>query len=198
MAMRSEREDAVMKLSEESRVGEVASATSLMLSSKSAIYFIAKWVAILSIVIMFLSLMAGVIVRYVLSTNLGWVAEIPNLFFPWLTMAAIVAAAARNEHIGIDLIVERFPVILRRLVALAINALAVVAFAMIAFRGLDVIEIAGGQRLPITQLSMSWAYWSVVAGFASLSLVGLINFGLLLTGREEEGVSQVPHGEEEL
>ncbi|GGX98150.1 hypothetical protein GCM10007160_27060 [Litchfieldella qijiaojingensis] len=187
-----------MKLSEGSRVGEVASATSLMLSSKAAIYQLAKWIAILSIVVMFLSLMTGVIVRYVLSTNLGWIAEVPNLFFPWLTMSAIVAAAARNEHIGIDLIVDHLPVIARRPVIFATNALAVIAFGMIAYRGLNVIEIAGGQRLPITGIAMSWAYWSVVAGFAALAVVSLINVGLLLTGREENTASQVSHGEEEL
>ncbi|PTB00891.1 hypothetical protein, partial [Halomonas urumqiensis] len=38
----------------------VAKATSLLVSSKLAIYRLAKWVAILSIVAMFLSLMTGV------------------------------------------------------------------------------------------------------------------------------------------
>ncbi|UYG09013.1 TRAP transporter small permease [Halomonas sp. M4R1S46] len=187
-----------MKLSEESHVGEVAPATSLMMSSKNAIYQLAKWVAILSIVIMFLSLMTGVIVRYVLSTNLGWVTEIPNLFFPWLTMSAIVAAAARNEHIGIDLIVDQLPVLMRKPVLFLTNALAVIAFGLIAYRGLDVVNIAGSQRLPITQVGMSWAYWSVVAGFAAMAVVSLANIGMLLTGREEHAASQVPHGEEEL
>lgn len=187
-----------MKLSEESRVGEVASATSLILSSKTAIYQLARWVAILSILAMFLSLMTGVIVRYVLSTDLGWVAEVPNLFFPWLTMSAIVAAAARNEHIGIDLIVEHFPASLRHPVIFATNGLAVIAFGVMAYYGLDVIEIAGGQRLPITHIAMSWAYWSVVVGFAALAVVALINIALALNGHEEHSASQVSHGEEEL
>lgn len=59
------------KLSDESQISGVAKATSLLLDSKAAIYQLAKWVAILSIMAMFLSLMTGVIVRYVLSTNLG-------------------------------------------------------------------------------------------------------------------------------
>ncbi|PMR80182.1 hypothetical protein C1H70_09400 [Halomonas urumqiensis] len=49
-----------MKLSSESRNSGVAKATSLLVSSKLAIYRLAKWVAILSIVAMFLSLMTGV------------------------------------------------------------------------------------------------------------------------------------------
>lgn len=188
----------MMKLSEESRVGEVAVAASLMLGSKTMIYQLARWVAIFSIIVMFLSLMTGVIVRYVLSTNLGWVTEVPNLMFPWLTASAIVAAAAKNEHIGINLIVDTLPVAVRRLVIFATNALAVIAFGMIAYRGLAVIDIAGGQRLPITKIAMSWAYWSVVIGFAALALVSLLNIGLLLTGREEHTTSQVSQAEEAL
>ncbi|QEM83148.1 TRAP transporter small permease [Halomonas binhaiensis] len=191
----SEREVAVMKLSEESRISEVAAVASLMLGSKQLIYQVARWGAIVSIVVMFLALMAGVIVRYVLSTNLGWVAEVPNLFFPWLTMCGIVAAAARNEHIGVEIVIARLPASMKLLVTLAVDGLALVAFSTMAFHGLNVIEIAGGQRLPITHIAMSWAYWSVVIGFAALALVALINIGLLLTGHSE---SQVSHGEEGL
>lgn len=186
----------MIKLSEESQVSGVAKATSLILSSKVAIYQLAKWVAILSIVVMFLSLMTGVIVRYVLSTNLVWISEVPNLFFPWLTMSAIVAAAAKNEHIGINLIVDHLPAVAERLVIFATNALAVIAFAVMAYYGLDVIEIVGDQRLPATKIAMSWAYWSVVVGFAALAVVALINITLLLFGHVEYSASQVSHAEE--
>lgn len=198
MATLSEQEDTVIKLSEESQVSEVALATSLILGSKVAIYQLAKWVAILSIVVMFLSLMTGVIVRYVLSTNLGWISEVPNLFFPWLTMGAIVAAAAKNEHIGINLIVDHLPAVAERLVIFATNALAVIAFAVMAYYGLEIIEVTGGQRLPITNIAMSWAYWSVVVGFAALAVVSLINITLLLIGHVEHSASQVSHGEDAL
>jgi len=188
----------VTKLSDESQISGVAKATSLLLDSKAAIYQLAKWVAILSIMAMFLSLMTGVIVRYVLSTNLGWISEVPSLFFPWLTMSAIAAAAAKNEHIGINLVVDNLPSAARHLVTFATNALAMIAFGVMAYYGLDIIEIAGDQRLPITKVPMSWAYWSVVAGFVALAVVSLINIALLLTGHDEHIASQVSHGEEVL
>ncbi|GEN24365.1 C4-dicarboxylate ABC transporter [Halomonas cupida] len=171
-----------MKLSEESLGSEAGQPASLLQGSKNAIYQLFKWVAIISIVTMFASLMSGVVVRYVLSTSLGWVSEVPNLFFPWLTMSAIVAAAARNEHIGVEVVVGSLPSTLRRIIALAVNGLAVVAFSVMAWYGLDVIAIAGNQTLPITGIAMSWAYWSVVVGFAAVALVSLINIAQLLKG----------------
>lgn len=185
-----------MKLSEESRSSEVGAPASLLASSKNAIYLVSKWVAIVTIVGMFLSLLAGVVVRYVLSTNLGWVAEVPNLLFPWLTMSAIVAAAAKNEHIGIDLVVEKLPGLPRKSVVLIVNAIALIAFGTMAVHALDVVGIAGSQRLPITQIPMSWAYWSVVIGFIGLAIDSLINIALVLTGGVQSSEPQVSHGED--
>lgn len=185
-----------MKLSEESRSSEVSAPTSLLVSSKNVIYHASKWVSIVSIVAIFLSLLLGVVVRYVLSTNLGWVTEVPNLLFPWLTMSAIVAAAARNEHIGVELVVEKLPRLPKKGVVLTVNGIAMIAFGVMAVHGLDVVEIAGTQRLPITRIGMSWAYWSVVIGFMGLAVVSLINVVMVLTGGEQFSEPQISHGED--
>lgn len=185
-----------MKLSKESRSREVGTPTSLLVSSKNVIYHAYKWVAIVSIVAIFLSLLLGVVVRYVFSLNLGWITEVPNLVFPWLTMCAIVAAAARNEHIGVELIVEKLPDLPKKVVVLAVNGIAMIAFGVMAVHALNVVEIAGSQRLPITGLGMSWAYWSVVVGFTGLSVVSLINIAMVLTGGDQFSEPQVSHGED--
>lgn len=171
-----------MTLSIESRDSGVGGPTSLLASSKRVIYHIFKWVSIVAVVAIFVSLLLGVVVRYVFSTNLGWVAEVPNLVFPWLTMCAIVAAAARNEHIGVELVVEKLPRLPKNLVVLAVNLIAMIAFSFMAVNGLDVVEIAGSQRLPITRIGMSWAYWSVVVGFMGLAVISFINIAMVLTG----------------
>tara|TARA_R110000751_G_scaffold307407_1_gene428582 strand:- start:2424 stop:2987 length:564 start_codon:yes stop_codon:yes gene_type:complete len=183
-----------MKLSEESRRSEVGEPTSLLVSSKNMIYHAFKWVSIVSIVIIFISLLMGVVVRYLFSTNLGWVTEVPNLVFPWLTMCAIVAAAARNEHIGVELVVERLPRLPKKVVVLIVNLIAMTAFGFMAVHGLDVVEIAGSQRLPITQIGMSWAYWSVVVGFIGLTIVSLINIAMVLTGGDQFSEPHVSYG----
>ncbi|WP_404376128.1 TRAP transporter small permease [Vreelandella aquamarina] len=185
-----------MKLSKESRHSEVDEPTSLLVSSKSMIYHAFKWVSILAIVIIFLSLLTGVLVRYLFSTNLGWVTEVPNLVFPWLTMCAIAAAAARNEHIGVELLVAKLPRLPKKVVVLVVNLIAMIAFGVMAVHGLDVVEIAGSQRLPITQIGMSWAYWSVVVGFIGLAVVSFINIAMVLTGGEQFSEPQVSHGED--
>lgn len=185
-----------MTLSDESRNSEAGKPASLLIGSKNVIYQVSKWGAIVSIVTIFASLLTGVVVRYLFSMNLGWVTEIPNLFFPWLTMGAIVAAAAKNEHIGIELVVEKLPRLPQKIVTLGVNVIALVSFSTMAYHGLNVVDIAGGQRFPITRLGMSWAYWSVVAGFAGLALVALINTVLVLVGGDEQSEPQISHGEE--
>ncbi|MBT2771594.1 TRAP transporter small permease [Halomonas sp. ISL-60] len=187
-----------MSLSMESRGGEVGGPTSLLASSKRLIYHTFKWVSIVAVVTIFVSLLLGVVVRYLFSTNLGWVSEVPNLVFPWLTMCAIVAAAARNEHIGVELVVEKLPRLPKKVVVLAVNLIAMIAFSFMAVHGLDVVEIAGSQRLPITRIGMSWAYWSVVVGFMGLAVISFINIAMVLSGGDlnQSSEPQVAHGEE--
>ena len=185
-----------MKLSAESRSSRAGAPASLLVGLKNVIYHASKWAAIVSIVTIFVSLLMGVIVRYLFSTNLGWVTEIPNLFFPWLTMGAIVAAAAKNEHIGVELVVEKLPRLPKEAVVLTVNLIALIAFGMMAYHGLNVVDIAGSQRFPITRLGMSWAYWSVVMGFAGLAVVSLINIALVLVGGDKFSDPQVSHGED--
>lgn len=185
-----------MKLSEESCNSEVGLPTSLLVNSKSGIYHAFKWVSIVSIVVIFLSLLLGVVARYLFSANLGWITEVPNLVFPWLTMCAIVAAAARNEHIGVELVVEKLPRLPKKVVVLIVNLIAMIAFGVMAVHGLDVVEIAGSQRLPITQIGMSWAYWSVVVGFMGLAVVSFINIAMVLAGGDQFSEPHVSYGED--
>ncbi|NRB57797.1 MAG: TRAP transporter small permease [Salinicola sp.] len=180
------------------RPGEPGHPGSPPLRLKTAIHHLFKWLGILSLLVMFATLLAAVFVRYVWETNLDWTSEVPNILFPWLTMCAIVATAAKNEHIGIEAVVERLPRPLRRVIGLATNLLAAVAFALIAWHGLEVVAIAGSQRLPITGIAMSWSYWSVVVGFAGLALVSLINVLVALDRRVPVDESLATHGEEAL
>ncbi|WP_110654326.1 TRAP transporter small permease [Salinicola halimionae] len=180
------------------RHGEPGHPGSPPLRLKTAIHHLFKWFGIVSLLTMFGTLLTAVFVRYVWEMNLNWTSEVPNLLFPWLTMCAIVATAAKNEHIGIEAVVERLPRPLRRVVSLATNLLAAIAFALIAWHGLEVISIAGNQLLPITGIAMSWAYWSVVVGFAGLALVSLLNVLIALDRRVSVDESLATHGEEAL
>jgi len=54
-------------------------------------------VAITALVVMFVSLMAEVVVRYLTNQGMGWPTEMPNILFPWLVMCSPPSVASTSQ-----------------------------------------------------------------------------------------------------
>lgn len=130
-------------------------------------------IAVSTITVMFLSLMAEVVVRYVTNQGMGWPTEIPNLLFPWLVMSGIVLAAQRGKHIAVTSIQGFLSRGANRLLLLLLQLLVAATFFYLAWVGLFVIEITGSEVYPVTQVSAKWAYMAMIAGFTALGLTAL-------------------------
>lgn len=131
-------------------------------------------VAVISaLVAMFVALMAEVVVRYLTNQGMGWPTEMPNLLFPWLVMGGIVLAAQRGQHIAVTAIQGWIGRRGNRVLLIGHQALISTTFFYLAWVGLDVIEITGGEIYPVTGISAKWAYLAMIAGFVGLALTAL-------------------------
>ena len=137
-------------------------------------------VAITALVVMFLSLMAEVVARYITNQSMGWPTEIPNLLFPWLIMGGIVLAAQRGQHIAVTAIQGWIGRGGNRVLLIGHQALICATFFYLAWVGLDVIEITGGEIYPVTGISAKWAYLAMIAGFVGLAFTALTTLVHLL------------------
>ena len=139
-----------------------------------------KIIAVITLVVMFLSLMAEVIVRYVTNQGMGWPTEIPNLLFPWLMMSGIVLAAQYGKHIAVETIRAFLGKNLNRVLLMSLQVVTICTFFYLAQVGLFVIEITGSEVYPVTKVSAKWAYLSIIVGFVALGLTGITTFFRLL------------------
>ena len=139
-----------------------------------------KIIAVITLVVMFLSLMAEVIVRYVTNQGMGWPTEIPNLLFPWLMMSGIVLAAQYGKHIAVETIRAFLGKNLNRVLLMSLQVVIICTFFYLAQVGLFVIEITGSEVYPVTKVSAKWAYLSIIVGFVALGLTGITTFFRLL------------------
>ena len=139
-----------------------------------------KIIAVITLVVMFLSLMAEVIVRYVTNQGMGWPTEIPNLLFPWLMMSGIVLAAQYGKHIAVETIRAFLSKNLNRVLLMSLQVVIICTFFYLAQVGLFVIEITGSEVYPVTKVSAKWAYLSIIVGFVALGLTGITTFFRLL------------------
>ncbi|WP_227819794.1 TRAP transporter small permease [Marinobacterium aestuarii] len=137
-------------------------------------------IAISSLVIMFVSLMAEVIVRYVTNQGMGWPTEMPNLLFPWLVMSGVVLAAQRGQHIAVTALNALLSRTGNRVLLLAQQVLVLATFFYLAWVGLDVVAITGSEVYPVTGIAARWAYLALIVGFTGLGITALTTFVRLL------------------
>ena len=154
--------------------------TSLINITDLTIEVSSKIIAVITLVVMFLSLMAEVVVRYVTNQGMGWPTEIPSLLFPWLMMSGIVLAAQYGKHIAVETMRAYLSKNVNRVIMMALQLLIIFTFFYLAQVGLFVIEITGSEVFPVTKISAKWAYLSIIVGFVALGLTGLTTFFRLL------------------
>jgi len=137
-------------------------------------------IAVTTIVVMFLSLMGEVVVRYITNQGMGWPTEMPNLLFLWLVMSGIVLAAQYRKHIAVETIRGFLGKNINRALMMVLQLLIIATFFYLAWVGLFVIEITGSEVYPVTGVSAKWAYMSIIVGFTALGLTGITTFFRLL------------------
>lgn len=130
-------------------------------------------IAVLSITVIFVALLAEVVIRYITNQGMGWPTEVPNLLFPWLVMSGIVLAAQRGKHIAISSIQNILSKQLNLSLMIFLQLLITFTFFYLGWVGLSVIEITGSEVFPVTGISANWAYLSIVVGFNALGLTGI-------------------------
>lgn len=141
---------------------------------------------------LFLSLVAEVIVRYLTRAGLGWPNEMPAIMFPWLTMAGAVLAAQTGRHIAVMLLAQKMPPRAARLLMVLGAVLATLTFAYLAWHGIRVMQIAGGEIYPVTGLTANIPYAALISGFVGLSLTGLTTIPLILSAADPVSPRNAP------
>lgn len=136
--------------------------------------------AISCLVVMFLSLMAEVVVRYVTNQGMGWPSEMPNILFPWLVMSGVVLGAQRGQHIAVTALLGLLHRTGHRILLVSLQVLIAVTFFYLAYVGLDVLEITGSEEFPVTGITAFWAYLALIAGFLGLGITALTTLVQLL------------------
>lgn len=169
-----------MDILREQEVTEAGLAASAIHVVDTAIAVAATVVSVLALVLLFLSLGAEVVVRYLTTQGLGWPSEMPNILFPWLVMGGIVLGAQRGAHIAVTIVFGFLGRGAARALLLAMQAVIAATFFYLAYIGMDVIEITGTEVFPVTGISAHYAYLSLIAGFVGVGLTAATTFARLL------------------
>lgn len=127
-----------------------------------------------------ITLMLGVVYRYILQSSLAWSAELPSILFPWFVMSGATLAAITKQHLGIDYFVAKLKGGLRHWVSLGIHFLLVVVLTGVAVISLDMLEILSRQMTPVLYWPRSWAFAGLPIGLFALAMAVLTEAAAIL------------------
>ena len=144
-------------------------------------------------VVVIVDMLVGVFLRYVMTrvseifdlptVQFFWVEEVGEWSLAWMSFIGAALGVRRGIHFAVHLLIESFPVPLRRAV-LAAQCLLIVAFgALIAIFGWQVTELNSQSFSPALVLNLRWLYLSSVVGGALMAVYGVVTLGDVLSGR---------------
>jgi len=140
------------------------------------------------VIALFLALMVvlvfgNVVLRYGFNSSISMSDEVSRWLFVWVTFLGAVVALQRHEHLGVDMLVDRLPVLGKK-ICLVLGHVVMLAVTWWLFDGswtqvkLNMEVSAPSTELPMAILYAPGAIFAVMAGFILLT-----NLWLALTGQ---------------
>lgn len=143
-------------------------------SGQRAIDAAVRWLIIVLMVVMTITVSMQILFRYVFNVPLGWSEEAARFAFVWVSFFGAAALLRTREHINVAVFTDRFPPRLRAACLLGANlcGLACVAFFLVG--GIDLTRNEWRQLAPAMEIPMGWVYLAIPISAALMGVWGVI------------------------
>jgi len=111
-------------------------------------------ITIATVFVMFLSILVGVIDRFVLGMGLPWPEELARFLLVWGSLLAAAVAAKRSQHFQLTFVLRKFGTA----GALVIDLVSIAALAMVVGYGIQFAWVFRVQTSPALGIAMTWVY----------------------------------------
>ena len=128
-----------------------------------------------ALAVVILSVTYGVVMRYLFGDPPVWINEVSGIAFTWMVFLGASAAYKRKMHIGIDLLVNRFPSGTRWAFQLASQLVLSVFFGYMVVYGVIFSVESFAQPTSIMRLPNTVFYSAVPVSFALMLIYQLGN-----------------------
>ena len=144
-------------------------------------------IVFVTLVGMFLFLLANVVLRYVSGSGIAWAYEIHALLLPWVVAGGLVMASARGRNIAITLLADMLDG--RALVALnlVIQTIIVGIAVSILWSSQPILKASQFQSFSTLGIKQIWGYSSLVYAFTAMALIAVLEVLRTLAGGAIDG-----------
>jgi TRAP-type C4-dicarboxylate transport system permease small subunit len=150
-----------------------------------------RFFLIIAIILMFIEVVAEVSSRFIFHYPIPWGAEVSQTLLVWLTFIGAAAAFLRNEHVGIEILVEHLPNSLRAVLR-RFNLLVMGAFLVCGtWSGVIVVRRTWRSATAALQIPAGILYMALPIGFVLTIAFALWMF---FTGKDRSRFEEPKEG----
>lgn len=149
------------------------------------INYVCSFLSIFLIGILVFLISIEVFFRYVIRNALSWPEELAGFCFVWVTMLGAAICLYKKSHIGVSILTDKFPDILKGFFKIVIYLMIIGFSSLMISKGYLLAKIVSKQFSPAAQINMSLEYSAIpVTGmiFVLYCLVSILNY--LFTGND--------------
>ena len=146
-------------------INERSSVISFLDSVDRLISLICRSVVLVTGITLLVSIIIGVIARYVIDVGgVDWAEELPKQLYTWFIMAGVVLALLGGNHIAVDLIYNFMKAPAKRILICVTNLLIFGAYVYLFFTALEVAGITALERNPMLGTPNSLPFYALAIG----------------------------------
>ena len=157
----------------------------------AAIERIMRWSVIALLSMMVLIVFTNVVSRYYLHASLAWSEEVARFMLVWLVFIGSFLAYIHDEHLGLDILVTKFPPNVRKVVAIGTNLLVILALYAVMEGGYLLMRDNFDWLSSAAEIPQGYVYFIVPFTCGLMLLQAVLKTYILLTGEKgfQEGSS---------
>lgn len=121
-----------------------------------------------------LSVIWGVITRYITEQPAVWTAELSGILFTWIVFLGATASYHENQHIRVGLLVDTLPDALARIVRLLVELVMIAFLAYAAYLSYLMMLKGASRPSPMLRIPFSYVYLAPLIAFSLMTLNALL------------------------
>ena len=142
-----------------------------------------RLICVVTLVVLFIGLMANVVLRYASGRGLDWAYDIHAILLPWMIAGGVVIATVHSRNIAITILPDLLSPAAKRILFILVSLLTLLISLFVVWSSFPIIKAAQYQRISaLGGISQLWGYASLIYGFGGIALICLCDVIAALMG----------------
>lgn len=126
----------------------------------------------------------NVVLRYVFDSGITWSEEVSRFLFIWMTFLGAIVALKDNDHLGVDMLLQKLPLTGKRVVFIFSNLIVLIVLWLVLDGSWKLTLSSTSSTAPATGMPLSYIYGIGVVSSIGMALVVLLNIYRALFQKE--------------